>query len=220
MRRMRRGSSSFSIASSAMTDFIRRPCSSTRSSCRILSPSSPPARKALRHWRQCCCRDAVLTARRLQIGAAQQLQSNAHLALGRPAALAGAAGFRPRVSRPPGSFHGPGIRVFRIGHTDSPYRKSLSKENVGRGKRPSLRLSSAYPAAVRGRNPSAVGAGRHATRRGPSPPHRPRRAFLAGLASQKRCPRNDGSHECSIYDPVVLATAHRKTFIAAAPNAS
>ncbi|GIU75972.1 MAG: hypothetical protein KatS3mg004_3059 [Bryobacteraceae bacterium] len=133
MRRMRSRSSSSSIARSAMTDFIRRPCSSTRSSCRILSPSSPAARKAPRHWRQGRRRDAIPAARGLQIRAAEQLQHQAHLALGRTTALAAAAGFRPRFNRPPGSLRGPGIRLFRVGHTASPYRKSVSEEIVGRG---------------------------------------------------------------------------------------
>ena len=49
MRRMRSRSSSFSMAISAMTSFCRRPCSSSWASCRALSASAPPARKASRH---------------------------------------------------------------------------------------------------------------------------------------------------------------------------
>ena len=49
MRQMRLRRSSFSMASSAMTRFCQRPCSSTRFSCRFSSASAPAARKASRH---------------------------------------------------------------------------------------------------------------------------------------------------------------------------
>ena len=134
MRRMRRGSSSFSIARSAMTDFIRRPCSSTRSSCRILSPSSPAVSKASRHWRQGRRRNAYLRLVDSRCAPRSSSTTTLILRLAERAALAGAAGFRPRFSRPPGWVRGPGIRLFRVGHLDSPERHSVSKEIVGRGK--------------------------------------------------------------------------------------
>lgn len=83
LRRIRSRSSSFSIARPAMTRFLRRPCSSIKSSCWILSSSSPAGRKASRHWRQDRRPHAVLATSRLQIGSAGQLHHHAQLARGR-----------------------------------------------------------------------------------------------------------------------------------------
>jgi len=116
MRRMRRGSSSFSIARSAMTDFIRRPCSSTRSSCRILSPSLPAARKASCYWRQGRRRNAYLRLVDSRSAPRSSSSTTLILRLAERAALAAAAGFRPRFSRPPVLQAGPesGCFVFDI----------------------------------------------------------------------------------------------------------
>ena len=57
------------IASSAMTDFMRRPFSSTRSSWRIFRLASPPARKASRQ----ADRVAAVTADEVMDGARQEM---------------------------------------------------------------------------------------------------------------------------------------------------
>jgi len=99
-----------------MTDFIRRPCSSSWASCRTLSASAPPARKASRH----SLRVAAVTPylRLVDSRSAPRSSSRTTLALrlAERAALAAAVDFRARAGRPPGSLCGPGNRRIGVGH--------------------------------------------------------------------------------------------------------
>jgi len=101
------------MASLAMTDFMRRPCSSTKFSCRTFSATGQDNVASLA---ESGSGDPVLAARRLQLGDSKQLQNEARFALGGPAALAAAAGFWARAGRPPGSLCGAGNRNNRVGH--------------------------------------------------------------------------------------------------------
>jgi hypothetical protein len=104
------------MAISAMTSFMRRPCSSTRSSCRALSASAPAARKASRH----SLRVAAVTPclRLVNSRSAPRSSSRTTLAL----RLADQRPLPPRpVSGPapvalPVAEGGPGNRRIGVGH--------------------------------------------------------------------------------------------------------
>jgi hypothetical protein len=78
-------------------------------------------------------RDAAFAGRGLQIGAAKQFENHTHLAFGRPPALAAVGSFRVRGGSSEGDRRGPGNWGFRVGHSHTSYRKSVSNEIVGRG---------------------------------------------------------------------------------------
>jgi hypothetical protein len=76
--------------------------------------------KGVAPGRQSGGRDGLLPAQALQILAAEEFQDNGHLAPGRPAALAVAAGAGGLSARPPGSLRGPRRRLLVRGLADSP----------------------------------------------------------------------------------------------------
>ena len=124
------------MAGSAMSDFMRRPGSSTRSSRRISSASAPPAMKASRHW----LRAAAGTPywRLVDCRSAPRSSSRTTLAL----RLADQRPLPPRpISRPApvalrAPSRGPGIEGFVLDSFQSFYCKSVSDEIVLRGIRP------------------------------------------------------------------------------------
>jgi len=126
-------SSLFSMANSAMTDFIRRPCLSTKSSYRILGPSAPTARKASRHSHRVAtvtpCFRLIYSRSAPRSGS----RSTPFSHLAKQAVFAVAAAFPARIRSPEGDRRGAGIRGFHVGHTDSPCCKSVSNQIAGRG---------------------------------------------------------------------------------------
>jgi len=118
------------MARSAITDFMRGPCSSNQGFLPDLERLSTTSKEGIAPLAESGGCDTMLAARRLQIGATKQLQNDARFALGRPAALAVGADFRARSGRPPGSLCGPGRGDFVLDMSHSFYRKSVSHEIV------------------------------------------------------------------------------------------
>ena len=105
------------MAISAMTDFMRRPCSSGWASCRALSASAPAARKASRH----SVRVAAVTPYFRLVDSRSVPRSSSRTTLALRLADHRPLPPRPvsasRAGRPPGSLCGPGNRNIHVGHT-------------------------------------------------------------------------------------------------------
>jgi len=131
MRRMRSRRSSFFMASSAMTDFMRQSSSPTKSNSQIFRPASPLTRKVSRQAGRVAALKACLrlTLYRTSSRLSSRTTATLRMADSRPLPRGSFLGLSGRHA---GSLRGPGRRLSVGRHVDSPSLKSVSNEIVPR----------------------------------------------------------------------------------------